>query len=103
MSSILTHCLHSPSLSSDNLAELQAAHSATQASLRSMEASYSSATENERSYKLRLQGLEGEMSILKKDRDWNHEELLRVTDEAMKDRREKVRFHGIDKADTLAL
>ena len=57
-----------------------------------MEASYSSATENERSYKLRLQGLEGEMSILRKDRDWNHEELLRVTEESTKDRREKVRF-----------
>lgn len=55
-----------------------------------MEASYSSATENERSYKLRLQGLEGELTVLKKDRDWNHEELLRVTEESTKDRREKV-------------
>lgn len=55
-----------------------------------MEASYSTAIENERSYKLRLQGLEGELSISRKDRDWNHEELLRVTEESTKDRREKV-------------
>lgn len=74
----------------DTVAELRAAHSASQASLRSMEASYSSAIENERSYKLRLQGLEGELSVLKKDRDWNHEELLRVTEESTRDRREKV-------------
>jgi hypothetical protein len=58
-----------------------------------MEASYSTATENERSYKIRLQGVEGELSIVKKDRDWNHEELLRVSAESTKDRREKVRIN----------
>lgn len=77
-------------LSTDQLAELRTTASTTQASLRSIEALYSSSTENERSYKLRLQAVEGELSIVRKDRDWNHGELERVSEEAARDRREKV-------------
>ena len=74
----------------DRLNETRTSSSASQASLRQLEAAYSSATENERSYKLRLQALEGELSIVKKDRDWNHAELQRVSEELARDRRQKV-------------